>query len=528
MAVSLKNDYMKNLLTMLAAAGWVAASVFTSSAQPYYVAGSALIPAWSPGAAANELTGSPLSLTTGTTTNTYHQFKVTHTTWNTNWPGNDVWVKGDANGTNTFYFYPGTISDGWSPLANRIGYADPGNMTWEVTGNFTSPNWGTDPNAQMTLKAGSSGVYTNIYIVATPGTYNFKFRTPGTWAEVNFGADFGNGGANAVFTTTTPNQAVMFQLDLPNGRWQAGGPPVYCDVQFSVDMSVVVANNLVIDPGSVTVNGDAINAWGGTTCTNDPAAANTNVYTSPYFSVAVGTSMLYQFRYTSGMALVYDALGGISGVNRTLVVPNLASTNIPTVYFNDTLPTDLLNIDTDVTFSVNMTNAVGTDLVVFNNTANYVYINGDFIGWLAWDPIALYTAGLLFTETPSGSYIFTLTRTFPKGHTRSLTYKYAIDGADNEAPSYQNHFRYIRSTNGVYNLPLDTFGNQYAEPKVGGLTIGSPSGGAIPISWLPYPNVNLQTSTDLVSWVNVANTMGGSSTNWPMSSNTQFFRLIQP
>ncbi len=36
----------------------------------------------------------------------------------------------------------------------------------------------------------------------------------------------------------------------------------------------------------------------------------------------------------------------------------MASTNLPAVYFNNVLPTDLLNVDTMVTFTVNMSNAV--------------------------------------------------------------------------------------------------------------------------------------------------------------------------
>jgi len=513
---------------MIAAAGWLAATVFTSPAQPYYIAGSAMTPAWTPGAAANELTGSPLSLTTATTVGTYHEFKVSGATWaDPNWPGNNVMIKGDANGTNTFYFYPGTISDGWSPPANRVGYADPGGMAWEVTGDFTSPAWGSDPNAQMTLDASAVGVYTNIYIVATAGTYNFKFRTPNTWSEVNFGADFGNGGGNAVFTTTTPNQAVLFKLDLPNGRWQAGGPPIYCDVQFSVDMTYEAANNPGFDPTSVTVNGDAINAWGGTACTNDPTAVNTNIYTSPFFSIAVGTSIQYQFRCLVDGITQYDALGGIGGNNRTMVVGNVGSTNVGPVFWNDASPDDYLNVDTFVTFSVTMTNAQQYPSgPAFIPGTDGLFMNGDFAGWPAWNPISL--ASYEFGIVP-GTLVYTNAQTFLAGKPRSVTYKYAINGTDNEAAVYQNHRRFIRSTSGVYNMPLDTFGYQYVEPKTGGLTIGSPSAGKVPLSWLGYPGytLSLQSSPDLANWTTVPDTSSITSTNWPIGSSPQFFRIIQ-
>jgi hypothetical protein len=548
----MKNPFKPNLFKIFAAAGLVAASVSVSKAQPYYVAGN--YNGWSnPSATAmtdNGVVNGNHQYSyqiTGQTPDSYpgggggnNGLKVTDGTWVNTWPANNMQLMYDSSGNATVYFYPGTITpaDGWTPLANRVGYADTG-AAWELAGDFTNPQWGntvangnngtgSDPLAQMTLKAGSAGVYTNIYIIATPGTHNFKFRTPATWNDAAIGIDFGMNDGNAVVTTTTANQAVLFQLDLPNGRWQAGGPPAYCNVQFSVDMSLVAANDPGFNPASVTVNGDALpNGWNGAPCTNNPDAANPNVYTSSNLLIAVGTSVNYQFRYLSYGNTMYDALGGVGGVNRTVVVPNLASTNIPPVYWDDASPNDVLNEDTVVTFSVSMTNAVwyGTS-TPFNPDGDYVFVNGDFLGWLTWNPDSLLS--YILANNPSGSGIYTYTQTFPKGHARSLTYKYSIDGTDNEAAAYQNHFRYIRSTDGVYNLPLDTFGTQYVEPKVGGLAIGSPSGGSVPITWLSYPNVNLQSSSDLLNWLDVPNTTGASSISLPAGSNSQFFRLIQP
>jgi hypothetical protein len=378
----------------------------------------------------------------------------------------------------------------------------------------------------MTLEAGSNGVYTNIYVVAVPGTYNYKYRTSGTWDDLQVGTDNANSNpGNLTFTTTSSNQAVTFTLDLPDGRWSASVPPVYCDVQFSVDMTLVAQNDPGFDPASVTVNGDALNDWGGTACTNNPTAENTNVFTSPYFHIQVGTTAQYQFRYLSSGNTQYDHNG--SGNNRTFTVPNVGTTNVPTVFWDDALPIDVLSVDTTVTFSVNMTNAVGTDAHAFDPVNDSLFINGDFVGWLNWDITTLYLAGLQCNNDPVGSGIYTYTVTFPAGHTRLLTYKYSINGNDDEAGFAQNHVRYIRGTNGVYNLPMDTFGVQYGEPKVGGLTVGQPSGESVPVTWLSYPNVNLQVSTNLTTWEDVPDTTGGSSTNWPTSGGNAFFRLIQ-
>lgn len=473
------------------------------------------------------------NIMTGGTADAYHEFKFIKDSgsWGTSFPGNNVKLKYDAAGSNTVYFYTNSFGDGWAPLANRVGFEDPGNMAWEITGDFTSGGgWSAgDTAAQMGVQPGSPGLYTNIYVIATPGTHNFKFRTPGTWSEVNFGSDFGNGSGNAVVVTSSSNQPVLFQLDLRNGRWQAGGPPAYCDVQFAVDMTLVQQTDVGFDPASVTVNGGALSpgGWGGTAMTNNPTAPNTNVYTSPYFNIQVGTAVEFQYRYISSGNTVYDAEGGISGNNRDLVVPNMSSTNLPTVYFNDALPTDLLNVETVVTFYVNMTNAVGTDAHMFDSGADFLFINGDFSGWLTWNPISLAGAGLQ-CQVVGSSLVYSYQRTFPAGASRAVTYKYSINGADNEAGYAQNHFHYIRSTNGIYDVPMDTFGSMTSEPKVGGLTIGTISGGAAPISWLPYPNVLLQTSSDPAGpWQDVSGTTGGSSTNWPAGSSATYFRLKQ-
>jgi len=526
---------MNNLLKLFAAASLVALSGAVAQAQPYYLAGN--FEGWcnnctemtDGGAVGVGGTEQYSYQITGQTANSLDTggMKVTDGTWNNTWPGVNMYVWYNASGTATIYFNPGSFSDGYTPAANRVGFSDPG-LPWEVAGDFTSPNWGSDPKAQMTLQAGTTGVYTNIYIVPTAGTHDFKFRTSGTWSELQIGTDFSSDNpGNAVVVTTSANEAVTFVLDLTNGRWQAGGPPPTCNVQFSVDMTLVADTDAGFSPSSVSINGDEINGWGGTACTNNPSAANPNIYYSPYFTnLTVGSTVNYQYRYQSYGQTMYDALGGVSGQNRTLVVPNLASTNLPTVYWDDALPTDVLNVDTTVTFTLNMTNAVGTDSVVFDPTSDSVYVNGDFLGWPAWNPISLSSSVL--GNNPVGSDVFTFTYVFPAGHARAVTYKYSINGADDEAGFAANHFRYIRSTNGVYNFPMDTFGTQYVEPKVGGLAIGQPAAGMVPVTWLAYPNVSLQSSTNLLNWQDVANTTAASATNWPATNRSIYFRLIQP
>ena len=115
-----------------------------------------------------------------------------------------------------------------------------------------------------------------------------------------------------------------------------------------------------------------------------------------------------------------------------------ASQVLPVVYFNDFSPADLLPADTLVTFTVNMTNAVGTDAHVFDPAVDSVYLNGVPNGFASWD-----TGLPLLTNSP-GSRIYSIELLLPKGSPVQQTYKYGINGLDNEAAAGSNHIRFVR------------------------------------------------------------------------------------
>jgi hypothetical protein len=79
-------------------------------------------------------------------------------------------------------------------------------------------------------------------------------------------------------------------------------------------------------------------------------------------------------------------------------------------------------------------------------------------------------------------------------------------------------------------MPLDIFGNPVVESAVGNLQTSRPSANHILLTWLGGAGVHLQTSSGLNSgvWVDHPETMGLSSTNWPVSGPALFFRLIKP
>jgi len=559
---------MKKTCLLVAAAGLVAASVSVANAQPYYVTGSALTPAWAPGTAANELTGSPLSLTTGTLTNLYHTFKVTGATWgDPNWPSSDCKINGDATGSNTFYFYPGTIGDGWFPLANRVGYANPGNA-WELSGDFTSPAWGDDATALMSL--GASNYFTVNYVVPTPGTHNFKFKTPGTW-DGAVGQDFGSGAANISFATVTPNQSVEFNFDPAKGRYRVNIPPVTNTVVFAVDMSSQIALGN-FQPGYNVYVAGAFNSWPGPTTgnglalTNNPpynGGSNTNIYYGTNVFIGLPGTAVTEYKFNQNTPGA-PSDGWESSNNRTLTLLVTNGTEIlPVATFSDTYAADFLNSPTPVLFSVDMTGAVGTDGSVFNPETDAVFINGQVTDpqWYAWyDPAPINPqdpapANCQMVSSNS-TMIYTNTLVLPAGTPLYFQYKYGMatngiqNPLDNEAGAYINHTRVARNT-GFNPCPLatDKFGVMFDEPfftagnPAGGqLKVGPAMGGSVPVQWLGRPGAQLQsassltgawqtlTETDGTNWLIGSMSTNGfvSTTNWPTAGGQVFFRLVMP
>jgi hypothetical protein len=546
---------MKKLILMLTLAGLSTASVSVVRAQPFAIAGD--FNGWNNTYA---LAGGPdvyTNVMTGGTPGNFEGFKIIAVpgSWTTTYPGNNCMVQYDATGQNTVYFYPGNFSDGWTPSQNRVGYVDPGNMAFEITGDFTTPAWGTDPNAQMGTN--SSGLYTNTYIIATPGTYGFKIRTPNTWSGANIGSDFGGTG-NGYVSTAFANQKVTFTLDLVNGRWQTSAllpPPVTNTVVFAVDMSAQIALGLFTPGNSVYVAG-AFNSWPnpstgtGLVLVNDPpyqGGSNTNIYYGTNIFVGTPGTQVTQYKFNNNSPTAPNT-GWETSNNRgvTLLQAN-GTILLPVVKFSDVSVSDYSAADVTVKFTVNMTNATSYwDGHVFDPNNDQVYINGNFLagGWAAWNPISL-TA---MQNDPVGSQIYTYTTIIPAGSPIKIDYKFSMGYSactnwDDEAAAYNDHFRYIRLTGtGGYTNALDKFGNQYSEPSFGQLSSAQGGAGMVSVSWLGRPGVQLQVCTNLTggSWLSLAETDGTnwnsgysstngfvSQTNWPAAGNQQFFRLSQ-
>jgi hypothetical protein len=428
-----------------------------------------------------------------------------------------------------------------------IGAFIPGTSTVYGRGSFEG--WGTDFPLTNNPAGANTNLYSGTYDVAdaagTVEQYKFYIDTGSNWENPTSTA-----GNNRTFTLAGGAQTlpVVYFNDL------APAPTVTNDVTFNVDMSAQILTGKFI-PGTSTVFGrGSFEGWGTDfPLTNNPAAANTNVYSGVY-TISATAATTEQYKYYIDTGNNWESPISTGGNNRSFnLLTNNGPLTLPLVFFNDQALTDLLPVDTDVTFTINMTNAVGTDTHAFDPTADTVWINGDFLGWWSWG--AFPPAQYQMTNNPVGSGLYTLTLTIPKGNALSVVYKYSINGPDNEAGFAQNHARFIRNIKGGYQMPTDTFGNQFTEPLYatrsssgtigtagfGNLQIGLPSAGHATVSWAGLPGVHLQTAsslnglwadhfeTDGTNWTagTLSNVGFISQTNFP-TSGSAFFRLSRP
>jgi hypothetical protein len=316
-------------------------------------------------------------------------------------------------------------------------------------------------------------------------------------------------------------------------------PPVTNIVTFALDMSVQAALGRLVPGTDMVECRGSFNNWssGAFVLTNDMAAANPALYTGTLPIILPPASINYKFWDSNPKAgnSGWESPSSTSGGNRTFSLVNSnTSLTIPTVFFSDlNSVAEFLTEDTLVTFTVNMTNAITTGGIPFNPSADFVYVNGDWIPWWSWtDPLQPYLPYLL-TNGTSGDQLYSGTFLVPKGNPLQVVYKFSLNGTDNELPAYVNHIRYIRNQ-GNYTMPLDKFGTQVTEPQLGTITIGSPSRGSIPVSWVGLPSAYLQTASNILGpWTSHPETMaygsasGIYSTNYPMSGQAIYFRAAK-
>ena len=450
----------------------------------------------------------------------------------------------------------GVVARGQSPVVFQV------DMTQQITlgafipgtsivyGRGSFEGWGTDFPLTNNPAGANTNLYTGTYNITDPAStveqYKFFIDTGANWESPS-----STGGQNRQFTLAGGPQT------LPAVYFNDAAPilPVTNDVTFHVDVSAQVLTGKFIPGTSIVYGRGSFEGWGTDfPLTNNPAAANTNVYSGVYtIKDAPGATIQYKYYIDTGAN--WESPISTGGNNRSFnLLTNNGALVLPLVHFNDQSVSDLLPADTAVTFTVNMTNAIDTGSHVFDPAVDTVYLNGDFLNWWSWG--AFPPGQYQMTNNPVGSELYTLTFTIPKGNSLSVVYKYSMNGQDNEAGFAQNHGRFIRTTSGGgYVMPTDTFANQFVEPLYptrtssgtigtagfGNLKVGPASADHVMVSWSGLPNVHLQTASSINgSWADHLETDGTnwtagalsnlgfiSQTNYP-TSGSAYFRLSKP
>lgn len=398
------------------------------------------------------------------------------------------------------------------------GTFDPDAGLVEARGSFQNPcTW--SGGFTLTNTADAPNIYTGTYTVSNAppsSTVKYKFvLNGGTWESID--------DRTFIMPDSDTNlPLVRFSNELPTG----------IPVTFSVDMSAqVLADNFDPTLNYVEARGSfqSPSAWtSGFTLTNDPASTSSNIYSGTY-EVAQAPGSRFEYKFWSSSSLSWESPASTGGGNRSFTLASAAQV-LPTAYFNDLATSDLLQEDTEVTFRVNMTNAHAIawstyPAFSFDPQSHSVYLNGNFLNWWSWS-VASPNEDYKLTNAP-GSQVYSITLVRPKGSPLGLSYKFSINGGDNEAAQDQNHYRYIRDT-GAYTMPLDTFGVQYVEPSSGQLTIKASSPGYVLIQWLGRPGILLESASSVTGpWADVPGTEGESSKSAAIEGSQRYYRLKQ-
>ena len=177
--------------------------------------------------------------------NTPTPFKIAVADWSINMPSpsngnNDSRVYTNADGGIKFHLWDNiTWNDGWFPNnVRRIGYDDHQQFDWEIVGSFNNFQGPSDPNFYLTDVG--NGLHRGEFTF-NAGIYDFKFRglTPVEW-DTSIGSNFGNTAPNNSFAVANDGDEVIFELDLPNGRWRTftDSPPPGTIGNFDGDLDV--------------------------------------------------------------------------------------------------------------------------------------------------------------------------------------------------------------------------------------------------------------------------------------------------
>ena len=221
--------------TCLAVAFLLTVASFASAQGPWYAMGDYYTPNWTAdagdqlyddglhgdGAAGDGLWGGTVVSNDQTGRK---EFKIGLADWSQSYPGCNSWVHNPATGTAIhFTFDTRTHTDGWLPTTNIVwsDHYAPAGTQFEVIGSAPETgNWNSGVPAVYV-----KSLWELQLVIATPGTYEAKFRAVGSWDICNIGSETNTPcGANLSYTTTQANQTVRFLFNPVTGRARVEAP----------------------------------------------------------------------------------------------------------------------------------------------------------------------------------------------------------------------------------------------------------------------------------------------------------------
>jgi len=433
----------------------------------------------------------------------------------------------------------------------------------EVHGFFNGWSAGdtltNDPTIMTTNATGivTSNVYVGTYSVSGSinGTEEYKYVIqPNALYEAPLATDSDYDNDNNRFFVIAPQTLPIVSFsDKPLALNK-----VTNNVTFEIDMTtqIEVGNFNTNNGNTVEIHGDFDNWAGAQTMTNNPESSTPNIYSTMITYVdAGGAEHFFKYVIQPGTQWEIVSAPNNSGGNRYLYLEetNASFTNGP-VYYSDEGPSSVIDLVTAtncmVTFTVNMTNGTGTGpggTATFDNqypSSDSIYINGlnNGVNDSFWPWGGLGNAAYQMTQI-SNTMLFTITLPVNQGQNELLIYKYSINGLDDEAPSGDNHERWIRSLPD-YTMPVDTYASQGTNNQVeigfGDLAITTGTNNQLQISWLGRDGVELQTATNIgpnAVWTSLNQTDGTNlivapggtaSTNYNIGGGNLFYRLTGP
>jgi len=432
---------------------------------------------------------------------------------------------------------------------------DSGFDTNTVTGApavLTSWGVGVGLTNDPSLTGDASNIYSAVvtYPCGSIGGWagEYKFRMNGGWEDCSLdGPNFTGQNRNFIFTGGNQVLPIVPYDDQPIGPLTNG------NITFQVDMTPQVITGWFTNGVSTVGVAGFINGWSLSLMTNDPSLSGnaSNLYSTTLplpdgTKSTLGNWSRFKFRASpkgDGTDTDWEtaAVYGVGGNKDRIFYIAGGDQTLPVRTYNDASLCDLLTQPIQVKVVLQITNGTpDINSVPFDKANDLIYLNGAFIAWNAAN--AYWTTNNdalpLMTNNPVGSDFYEQTIVLPAGSNRRQEFKFGLfgpahgfTGFDNEGGVGANHVAYVRSAGSTYTFPAAQFGPLFTaslvEQQWGNLAVGPASGGSLPITWLGYPCVTLQSSAGLApaAWVNHPATDAQSATNWPVAGGQQYFRL---